>query len=989
MTTSTPTTESLRELENQLNKRLPGQAHFDALSRVLYSSDASTHQIEPLGVVYPRSADDLCAAVEAAAGLKIPVLPRGAGTGLAGQTIGAALIIDCARHLNRVLAMDHETRSAEVEPGVAGGPFNRQAAALGLQYGPDPASLERATFGGMIGNNSTGAHSIRYGMTSDHVLALDAVLSDGSAALFEAQTEAAAAAKAKTPSLEGRIYAEALRQRETYAQAIEQDWPRVWRRASGYSLNYLTGFTPSTPPAWYAPDEPYFSREGFNLAPVLTGSEGTLVVIRKARVRLVPRPAATVLVVLAFPSTVAACEAVPELLRAQPGAMELFPGALIEGARRVPTLARRVTFVTADESGPEAALLVAEFTGDTPAEALAAAGRLHGRGRVLVDPAQQADLWAVRAGGMGIITNIPGDMRPLDFIEDVSVPVERLGEYVTRVDAILAEHGTSGVWYAHASAGCLHFRPMINLRTAQGLADMRSIAEKTAAVAANLRGAMSGEHGDGLARSEFVSQIFGPRLTQAFTEFKHAFDPNNLLNPGKVLPAPGRGLDRDLRYTPNYHTIPVNTLFAYRHETNLAGAAEACVGAGVCLQDGGVMCPSYQATRDEQHVTRGRANALRAALSGRLPKGALTSPQMHQVLDLCLECKGCKAECPATVDMARMKAEFLNLYQAEHGVPARSRLFGQINAVSRAVRPVAGLANWFNGLPVVRQIMERTVGIAHQRPLPQFQSHTFRDWFKARPASAAAPAARPGAPAVALFVDTYTEYNHPALGQAAVRLLEAAGYTVELIAQQGCCGRPMISKGLLDSARAAAARNIEALAPYVARGLPVVGLEPSCQLTLRDEYLEFLPDDPRAEAVARASFLIEEFLTQPGADGARPVDRLRFQKPQAPWLLHGHCHAKSLVGTAPTLALLRATGAEVNEIASGCCGMAGSFGYEAEHYEISMQIGGLKLFPAVKAGIQAGARITAHGVSCRAQIQEGTGVEARHPIEMLADCLES
>jgi FAD/FMN-containing dehydrogenase/Fe-S oxidoreductase len=981
MTTSTPTTEALHELENQLNQRMPGLAHFDALSRVLYSSDASTHQIEPLGVVFPRHGEDLCAAVEAAAALKIPVLPRGAGTGLAGQTIGAALIIDCARHMNRVLSLNRETHLAEVEPGVAGGPFNRQAALQGLQFGPDPASVERATFGGMIGNNSTGAHSIRYGMTSDHVMALDAVLSDGSAVSFGALSEAAASAKAKLPSLEGRIYAEALRQREQYAQVIAQDWPRVWRRASGYSLNYLTGFTPGQPPAWFAPDEPYVARGEFNLAPVLTGSEGTLVVIRKATVRLVPRPAATVLVVLAFPSTVAACQAVPELLHAQPGAMELFPGALIAAARRVPTLARRISFVTAEESGPDAALLVAEFTGDTPAEALAATGRLNGRGRVVTDLGQQADLWAVRAGGMGLITNIPGLLRPLDFIEDVSVPVERLGEYVTRVDAILTEHGTSGVWYAHASAGCLHFRPMINIRTAQGLADMRSIAEQTAAVAASLRGSMSGEHGDGLARSEFVTQIFGERLTRAFTEFKHTFDPDNVLNPGKVLPEPGRGLDKDLRYSPTYQTIPVNTLFAYRKEEGFAGATEACVGAGVCLQEGGVMCPSYQATRDEMHVTRGRANALRAAMSGRLPKGALTGPQLHQALDLCLECKGCKAECPATVDMARMKAEFLNMYQAEHGVPLRSQLFGQIHAVSRAVKPVAGLANWFNGLGPVRQIMERTVGIAHQRPLPQFQSHTFSDWFNKRSAPAA------GAKPVALFVDTYTEYNHPALGQAAVRVLEAAGCTVELIAQQGCCGRPMISKGLLPAAKAAAARNIEALAPYVTRGLPIIGLEPSCQLTLRDEYLEFFPDDPRAQAVARASFLIEEFLTQPEADGQRPVDRLRFNAPKGPWLLHGHCHAKSLVGTAPTLALLRATGAEVSEIASGCCGMAGSFGYEAEHYEISMQIGGLKLFPAVKEGTQAGASITAHGVSCRAQIQEGTGVIAKHPIEMLADCL--
>ena len=534
MATSPTTTESLHELEHRLNQRLPGQAHFDALTRVLYSTDASIHQIEPLGVVYPRQADDLCAAVEAAAELKIPVLPRGAGTGLAGQTIGAALIIDCARHLNRVLSIDREARIAEVEPGVAGGPLNRQAAALGLQFGPDPASFERATFGGMIGNNSTGAHSIRYGMTADHVLALDVALSDGSAAIFEAQSEAAALARAQAASLEGRIYAEALRQREVYAQVIQEDWPRTWRRASGYSLNYLTGFTPSSPPAWYANDQPYPPRAGFNLAPVLAGSEGTLVVIRRARVQLVPRPAATVLVVLPFRSTVAACEAVPELLGAMPAAMELIPGALLEGARRVPAYARRITFVTAEESTEQAALLVAEFTGDTPAEALAAAALLAAApfaGRVLSDPAAQADLWTVRSGGMGIITNIPGDLRPLDFIEDVSVPVERLGEYVRQVDAILAEHGTSGVWYAHASAGCLHFRPLLNIKTAKGVADMRAIAEKVAALTASLRGAMSGEHGDGLARSEFVRQIFGPRLTQAFGELKHAFDPDNLLNP--------------------------------------------------------------------------------------------------------------------------------------------------------------------------------------------------------------------------------------------------------------------------------------------------------------------------------------------------------------------------------------------------------------------------------------------------------------------------
>ena len=969
-------TQTLRELEHRLHSRLAGEARFDPYSRVLYSTDGSIHQAEPLGVVFPRHADDLCAVVETAAELKVPILPRGAGTSLAGQTVGAALVIDCSRYLNHVLAIDPEARTAEVEPGVVGGILNRAAAAHGLKFGPDPASVDRATFGGMIGNNATGAHSIRYGMTADHVLALDVVLADGSTAIFDEQTEAAARARAQAGSLEGRIYAEALRLRETYAQAIREDWPHTWRRASGYSLNYLTGYTPGAPPAWYAPELPYPPHAQFNLAPVLAGSEGTLALIRKARVRLVPRPKATVLVVIPYPSLPEACDAVPELLPLMPAVIELIPGQLFEGARRVPAYARRLTFATGDE----AALLVLEFTGDTPAEALAAAGPLAGRGRVLSDPASQADLWAVRSGGMGLITNIPGDLRPLDFIEDVSVPVERLGEYVRRVDALLAQHGTSGVWYAHASAGCLHFRPMINLKTASGLADMRAIAEAVAALTASLHGSLSGEHGDGLSRSEFVEQIFGPRLTRAFAELKQAFDPAGLLNPGKVLPAAGTAVDRDLRYTPDYRTIPLNTVFAYRREGSFAEALDRCVGAGVCRQADGVMCPSYQATRDEMHLTRGRANALRAAISGRLPAGALTSESMHQVLDLCLECKGCKAECPTGVDMARVKAEFLNLYQAEHGVPLRSRLFGEIATVSRWVRPVAGLANAVNRMRPVRWLMERALGIAHQRTLPPFMSHTFTDWFERRPVPEA------GQPVV-LFVDTYTQFNHPALGQAAVQVLEAAGCRVEIVQRQGCCGRPMISKGLLEHARAAAARNLDALAPYAERGLPIIGLEPSCLLTLRDEYLEFFPTDPRAERVARASYLIEEFLTQPGAGGARPVDRLRFRPPAARWRLHGHCHAKSLVGMAPTLALMRATGAEVGEIPSGCCGMAGSFGYEAEHYKLSLEIGALKLFPAVEAGTQAGERIAAHGVSCRTQIQDGTGVSALHPIEMVAAAL--
>src|SRR6185503_16853314 len=430
--------QALRELEHRLQTRLAGQARFDPYTRVLYSSDGSIHEAEPLGVVFPRHAEDLCAIVEIASELSIPLLPRGAGTSLAGQTVGAALVVDCSRYLNKVLALDPETSTADVEPGVVGAILNRAAAKHNLMFGPDPASLDRATFGGMIGNNSTGMHSIRYGMTADHLLSLDAVLSDGSAVRLEAQTEDAARFKAKASSLEGRIYAEALRLRDEYASIIESDWPRVWRRASGYSLNYLTGYSASTPPAWYNPQLSYPAVEGFNLAPVLAGSEGTLALTSRARVRLVPRPKATVLVVLPFGATPEACDALPELLALRPAAIELLPGALINRAGLVPAYARRVTFA----SGDEAALLVVEFTGESTAEALAAAAPLAGRGRILSTPEAQGDLWAVRRGGMGIIMNVPGDLKPVDFVEDVSVPVAQLGEYVRRMDALLAGYGT-------------------------------------------------------------------------------------------------------------------------------------------------------------------------------------------------------------------------------------------------------------------------------------------------------------------------------------------------------------------------------------------------------------------------------------------------------------------------------------------------------------------------------------------------------------------
>lgn len=967
------------DLQQAFQAGLRGEARFDPLSRALYSTDASNHQIRPLGVVIPEVEEDLFAIVERAAELETPLIPRGGGTGLAGQTLGRAVIVDVSKHLNQIHHIDAEAGEAWVDPGVVCAALNRAAGKVGLQYGPDPASADRATVGGMLGNNATGAHSIRYGMSSDNVVSLDVVLSDGSAATFGARPETEALRMAEQADLEGRIYQAAFEIRQAYAQTIQARWPHTWRRASGYGLNYLTGFSPSEPPAWYAAPESYPLADGFNLAPVLCGSEGTLAMTRRARLRLVPKPKHTLLAVLTFDSVAQATERTPGILEAEPSAVELLPHTLMARARSVPGYARHLTFV--DEI-PEA-LLVVEFSGDDPQALVSAAKALGPGARLLSTPEAQNDLWTVRKAGLGLLMSVPGDMKPITFIEDVAVPVENLTSYVREVDGILAAHDTYAEWYAHASAGCLHLRPMINLKTAEGVDKMRSIADAVGDLVIKMQGAMSGEHGDGFSHTEFNERLFGPELTQAFRQLKLAFDPQRRFNPAKVVlfdddEAPA--LHHSLRYGPSYKTIELRSQFAHRREGSLAGAVEACTGLGVCRKDDGVMCPSYQATRDELHLTRGRANALRAAMSGGLPADALTGRQMYQVFDLCLECKGCKAECPTAVDMARIKAEFLAMYQAEHGVSLRSRLFGQIHAVSELVAPIAGLANWVGGWGVSRWVLEKTVGISRRRRLPPFVRRGFTGRFQAAPASSQGQQ-------VLLFVDTYSEHNYPGIAEAAVRVLRAAGCRVLVERQQACCGRPMISKGLLQEAAALARHNLEVLAPYAEQGIPIVGLEPSCVSAIKDEYLEFFPDDPRAKALAEGTHMIEAYLTQKGSDGARPVDWLTFRRDVSGVDVHVHCHAKALFGSQATVEMLKASGSEVTEISSGCCGMAGSFGYEAEHYDLSMQVGGLKLFPAVEAAVAEGRTVLAHGMSCRTQIHDGTGVTAIHPIQWLAGAL--
>lgn len=961
------------ELRGLLQHRLQGEFSLDPIQRAIYATDASNHQITPLGVIFPKTESDLFAAVQTAAELGVPILPRGAGTSLPGSTIGRALVVDCSRYLANIRQIDRERGMAIVEPGVVCNQLNAAAAGLGMQYGPDPASADRATFGGMIGTNATGAHSIRYGMTVDHVVALEVVLADGSEARLEPLTLEAAGRKSEGKGLEADIYRRAFKVRRDYAAAVRDHWPRTWRRSSGYSLNYLTGYTPSRPAAWY--QHQYPPPAEFNLASLVCGSEGTLAVIRSAEVRLVPRPAATVLLVIGFDGVAEAADFTPAILETEPAAVELIPRLLIERARQVPAYARRLGFVEGDPQ----ALLVVEYTGNTQAEALAQADQLRSRGRLLVNPREQGDLWAVRKAGLGLLMSVPGDAKPITFMEDVAVPVEQLGRYVREVDRLLEAHGTHGEWYAHASAGCLHMRPLVNLRTADGVHTMREIADQVVDLVVRMKGSISGEHGDGLSHTAYNQRLFGPEIAEAFRELKAGFDPQGILNPGKVV-APGGGaaaLDADLRYGPDYRSSAPSTTFRFGPEGGFAQAVESCIGVGICRKADGVMCPSFQATRNEMHSTRGRANALRAAISGVLPEEALTSRQMFEVLDLCLECKGCKSECPTQVDMARIKAEFLSQYQAVHGVTLRSRAFGGIAAALALAQPIWWLANRVAGSGWFRWLLERTLRIARERRLPLLAGRRFRRQFQ--------PQAKQGE-RVVLFVDTFTEYSVPEVGTAAVRLLEAAGCRVELVAQQACCGRPMISKGLLERAKRQAVKNVRALEGYARQGVPIIGLEPSCISAVRDEYLDLLPDDDGAIAVAGAARLIEEYLTEPLETGGRRIDRIQASAAGSRALVHNHCHSKALVGNSPLQEMLRSVDFEVEQIDAGCCGMAGSFGYEAEHYDLSMQVGELKLFPAVRNSGD-GVQIAAPGISCRTQLKDGTGIEAVHPVVLMAEAM--
>ncbi|MEA2583020.1 MAG: hypothetical protein QOF33_1105 [Thermomicrobiales bacterium] len=961
--------ETARVLEAELSARLAGEVRFDHTARMLYSTDASNYQIEPVGVVMPKSLDDAQAAVELASSHGVPILPRGGGSSLAGQCVGAALVIDFSKYLSRVLDLDVDARRVTVDPGINLDLLNKQLKPNGLMFGPDPSSSNRATVGGVVGNNSAGAHSILYGMTSDHVAGARIVLPEGGTVELGPGTDEELTALAAVDDPRGRLLRSLLDFRERHRDLIARDFPPHWRRATGYSLDQFL-----------KPDGE------FNPARLIVASEGTLATTLQVTLNLVPTPKLTGLVLLQFDELVAAMSATPVILETEPSAIELMDRMLIDLTRSQPGYASQIAFILGDPAG----VLAVEFYGESESEIAAKCDRLEmhlaQRGvrmsaaplRVL-DAKRQADVWSVRKAGLGLLMSIRGDAKPIPVIEDVAVPVEHLADYVGAVEQLVAGHGTTAAYYAHASAGCLHIRPLINLKDIKGVEAMKEMASAAAQLAHRFGGVMSGEHGDGLQRSELNELIFGPELYQAMREFKALFDPRGLMNPGKKDDAPP--MTEHLRFGADYRPVEIKTHLDFSKEGGFMRAVEMCNGAAVCRKlKAGTMCPSYMATKDEQDTTRARANALRNALAGRggFDRSDFTSKATYEVMDLCISCKACKTECPSSVDMAKLKTEFLAHYQDAHGTSLRSRVFGHIHTLSKLTAPIAPLANVAMRTPLARPVMG-ALGVHPERKLSPFTRRTFvarwRRHVKHRPTD------RQTRGKVVYFHDTFTTYNYPRIGLAAVKLLEAAGFDVIVEERRACCGRPMLSKGLVGDARKVARKNVLLLAPHARAGIPIIGTEPSCILTLRDEYRDLLPGDPEVEAVASQTFMIDEFLAQLAAEDDLGIAWKHGAGPDV--LFHGHCHQKALIGVGPSLAILKAAGCAPTESGAGCCGMAGSFGYETEHYDVSRKIGEERLFPTVNATAEDTA-IAIAGVSCRQQIEHFTGRKTRHIAEVLA-----
>lgn len=983
-------------LARRLAAELRGDVLFSQADRGRYATDASIYQIMPIGVVVPRDQADLLLCLDIARSEKTPVLARGGGTSQCGQTVGEALVIDSSKWLNNVIDFDQQNRTVTVEPGMVLDHLNAWLKPYGLWFPVDVSTGAQCTIGGMAANNSCGSRSIEYGNMVHNVLAIDAVLPDGTKGRFETLDDMLQGTT-QMPRLQGIVKnLQRIAQREQ--DEIVERVPKVLRRVAGYNIDLFDCQNPLA----------YTDDGKANLAHILVGSEGTLAYSRQLKLKLSPLPKHKVLGVINFPTFYRAMDSSQHIVKLGPTAVELVDRTMIDLSLDIPSF--RPVIEKALVGDPQAMLLV-EFSGDDKAqlmERLAALADLMndlglpGLIANMTDASEQKALWDVRKAGLNIMMSMKGDGKPVSFIEDCAVPLEHLAEYTSRLTEVFSKYKTKGTWYAHASVGTLHVRPILDMRR-DGAAGMRGIAEEAAALVREYKGAYSGEHGDGLCRGEWVAWQYGPRLNRAFGEIKDLFDPDNLFNPDKIVRPPKMDDKSNFRFAPGYRELPIDTKMDWSAwnvtrdpisgmETppgtgndlsgGLAKAVEMCNNNGHCRKfDADTMCPSYRITKDERHVTRGRANTLRLAVSGQLGDEGLASPDVKEVLDLCVSCKGCKRDCPTGVDMARFKIEARAAWADKHGHTLRDKMVAFMPRYAPYASRIGGLIAIGDKLPGISTLLKKCLRLAPQRAFPRFKRSFLAEHEHAAQKNT-------NGKEVLLFVDTFNNYMEPENAAAAQTVLEAAGYTVHFNTRKGerplCCGRTYLSAGMVEQAKQEARRTLDTLLPYVERGVAIVGLEPSCLLSLRDEFLNYGYGD-EARKLADNAFLFEEFLVREHA-----AERLRLDlKPLASQkaMVHGHCHQKAFDAVRPVQTVLKwIPQLDVSVIESSCCGMAGSFGYEAEHYDASQAMGELSLFPAIRKA-EAGTLFVADGTSCRHQITDGTQQEPVHVARVLADAL--
>jgi FAD/FMN-containing dehydrogenase/Fe-S oxidoreductase len=948
----------LPAFRQELERGIEGEVRWDEISRALYSTDASVYKIKPLGVVIPKTREDIIHAVKTCHKFRCPLTMRGGGTAQGGQSIGEGIQIDTSKYYNRLLEINAEERWVRVEPGIVLDELNAQLAHLGMRFAPDISTASRATIGGMMANNSCGARSVIFGKTIDHVLEQTVALSDGSVVQFR---EIPRSEMPAGETLEAACYRTVLRLAEEHREEIDRRYPKILRRVGGYNLDEFVN-----------PDAPV------NLAKIMVGSEGTLGVVLEAKLKLVPLPKAKAVMVIGFHDLLESLSASPVILKHKPSAVEVMDKAILDNTRQNANLDRiRNTII----KGDPASTLCVEFYGDRKEDLPPRLKALEEdlRARKLgyhyhseTDNAAQAKIWSLREAALGLSMAMKEESKSISFVEDTAVAPEKLSEFIGKFLAIISSHKTTAGIYAHASVGCLHVRPVINLKTEEGIRKFEAIAEEVCDLVLEYGGALSGEHGDGLVRSPFMRKMFGDTLYEAFREVKRTFDPLGILNPGKIVDAPP--LTSNLRYGTGYRADSPPSYFDFSDYGGFAGAVEMCSGVGACRKKlSGTMCPSYMATREEADATRGRANVLRLAMSGQLGGAGLTQKGVYQVLDLCLECRACKAECPVNVDMARFKSEFLAHYHKEHGTPLQARALAAAGKLAALGSAFAPLSNWIADSTLNKKVL----GIDTRRNMPKWRRDTFEKWVKRRGAE---PRSMASGQSVTLFNDTFTNHYDPEIGISAVEILERGGCHVDIV-RPGCCGRPLISKGQLSEARETVGKLVDALFPIASRGEKILFCEPSCLSVLKEDASSLLRGGQRerANVVSEAVMLFEEFaakLDLPVRGGPERV------------LLHGHCHQKSMGLLQASVALLsKIPGASVVDLDAGCCGMAGSFGYTPDHYEVSKAIANRKLLPAANA-MRAGDVLVAVGTSCRHQVEDLSDKHAVHPAVLIRKLLE-